>query len=134
MSEDNRARAIRWMEDNWNRRRDGVVDELMHPECIGRMEGGDQVKGREGWRQARQQLLAAFPDLRMTIDQSVAEGDTVVLRWTVRGTHQGDAMGFPGTGRKMEAVGSTWMRFEGGQMVSGYDTWNMGGLVAALAA
>ena len=92
MSEENRNRAIRWMEENWNQRREGVVDELMHPDCVGRMEGGE-VKGRDGWRQARDQLLASFPDLRMIVEQTVVEGDTVVLRWRVVGTHDGDALG-----------------------------------------
>lgn len=97
------------------------------------MEGGE-VKSPEEWRQARSQLLTAFPDLRMTIEQSVAEGDTVVLRWRAQGTHGGDAMGLKRSGRKFEAVGSTWMKFADGQLVWGYDTWNQGALTASLAA
>jgi len=134
MSEANRALPIRWMDENWNKRREAVIDELMHPECVGRMEGGDEVKGREGWRKARLQLLDAFPDLRMEVQESVAEGDTVVLLWRVTGTHEGDGLGFPRSNRKLEAVGSTWMKFKDGQMVWGYDTWNMGGMVAGLMA
>ena len=133
MSKDIRALAIRWMEDNWNERREAVIDELMHPDCFGRIEGGGELKGREEWRQAREQLLTAFPDLSLRVDRSVVEGDTVVLLWTAKGTHRGDAMGLPPTGRTFEAVGSTWMKFEGGKMVWGYDTWNMGAMMATLA-
>jgi predicted ester cyclase len=131
MSDDIRARAIRWMEDNWNNRREEVIDELMHPTCSGHLEGGE-IKSRDEWRQARRELLTAFPDLRMKIEQSVVEGDTVVLRWRAVGTHDGDAMGLKRSGRKIEAVGSTWMKFADGKLVWGYDTWNQGALMASL--
>lgn len=133
MSEQNRARAIQWMEDNWNHRREAVIEELMHPACVGRMEGGE-IKGPDEWRQARKELLTAFPDLKMEVEQSVAEGDTVVLRWRVKGTHDGDAMGLKRSGRKFEAVGSTWMKFADGKIIWGCDTWNQGALMASLAA
>jgi steroid delta-isomerase-like uncharacterized protein len=133
MSQDNRVRAIRWMEENWNERRAEVANELMHPECCGRMEGLE-VRSRQDWLQARRELLAAFPDIHMKVEQTVAEGDTVVVRWRANGTHRGDALGVPASGRAFEAVGTTWMRFVDGRMVWGYDTWNQGALLASLAA
>ena len=138
MSEANKSIAIRWMEDNWNRRRFEVVDELMDIECCGRMEGpgceGMQIKTRDEWRAARDQLIAAFPDLRVDVEQAVAEGDTVVLRWKASGTHKGDALGLRATQRAMDVVGSTWMTIRNGKIVSGFDTWNQGDLMARLAA
>ena len=131
MSEENRALALRWMHKNWNDHDEKVIDELMHPACVGRIEGRE-IKGREEWRQVRKELLTAFPDLKMDIEQSVAEGDTVVLRWRVKGTHGGDAMGLKASGRPFEAVGTTWMKFADGKLVWGCDTWNQGALMASL--
>ena len=122
MSESNRDRAIRWMEDNWNHRREAVIDELMHPQCVGRMEGLE-VTCRDDFRKARAELLTLMPELRVTVEQSVAEGDVVVLRWRA-------TTGING----IEAVGSTWMKFADGQMVWGYDTWNQAALMTSLAA
>jgi predicted ester cyclase len=66
-------------------------------------------------------ILAAFPDSRVTVDDLIAEGDKVVTRFTWRGTHRGEFMGVPPTGRRV-AVGGIWIhRLEGGQIVEGRD-------------
>jgi hypothetical protein len=59
MSEDIRKLAIQWMEENSNHRREEVIDELMHPECVGRLEGGE-INSRDEWRQARKELESAL--------------------------------------------------------------------------
>ncbi|HSV83526.1 MAG TPA: ester cyclase [Ramlibacter sp.] len=133
MSEDIKALAIRWMEDNWNRRRAEVIDELMAPDCTGRMEGLE-ITCCDDFRNARKELLTAFPDLRVDVEQAVTEGDTVALRWRAKGSHGGDAFGLRSTGRGFEVVGSTWMKFANGRIVWGQDTWNQGALMAQLAA
>jgi steroid delta-isomerase-like uncharacterized protein len=67
----------------------------------------------------------AAPDLRATVEDMIAEGDKVVTRWTVRGTHQGETEEFgPPTGRQFEIKGLTMHRIEGGKIVEeweGYD-------------
>ena len=133
MSEDIKKLAIRWMDDNWNKRREAVIDELMDLNCCAQMEGVD-IKCSDDFREARKELLTAFPDLKLEVEQAVAEGDTVALRWRVTGTHQGDALGLRRTGRPFEAVGTTWMKFANGKIVWGRDTWNQGALFAQLSA
>jgi hypothetical protein len=63
--------------------------------------------------------LTAFPDLRITVEGTVAEGDEVVVRWSVRGTHLGDGLGFPTTGRAVAFRGMRWIPYSGGKMVRG---------------
>ena len=107
---------------------------MMHPEGIGRTEGG-VVKGPEQFEQQMYRpLLAAFPDLHVTIEGCVEEGDQVVLRWTVTGTHQGDLLGIPATQRKASFSGVTWLRFIDGKLAEGWDRWNVHGLMNLLSS
>jgi predicted ester cyclase len=61
--------------------------------------------------------LTAFPDLHFTIEDIIAEGDTVVVRQTARGTHQGDLMGIPPTGKQVSGTGITITRVVNGKAV-----------------
>jgi len=132
MSEDNRRAAIRWMEEIWNQRRVEVVDELMAPHATGHMEGA-VINGPEDFRAMRQQLLTAFPDLHVHVEETIADRDIVALRWRLHGTHLGEAMDLKPSGRRIDAVGTTWFRFADGKIVEGRDTWNQGALFASLA-
>ncbi|MBP9146011.1 MAG: ester cyclase [Thermoanaerobaculia bacterium] len=127
----NREIALRWMEEVWNQRREEVIDELMHADAVGHMEGGD-VHGPAGFKAARAAFLEALPDLRIAVEDSVAEGDQVVLRWRVTGTHLGTGLGIPPSGRVIEARGMSWFRFRDGQMIEGWDSWDQSGLIQKL--
>ena len=133
MPENNAALARRWFEEVWNDRRDATVRELMHPEATGHMEGLE-LKGPAEFLAARATLLGAFPDFAVDVDQIIAEGDDVVVRWSARGTHQGESLGFAASNRKAAFRGMTWLRFRGGKIVEGWDAWNQGRLIAELQA
>jgi steroid delta-isomerase-like uncharacterized protein len=79
-------------------------------------------------------FIAAFPDLAITIDGCVAEGDDVVVRWTVTGNNQGSLLHVPATGRKASFSGMTWLRFADGKIIEGWDRWNAHALLALLAS
>jgi steroid delta-isomerase-like uncharacterized protein len=67
----------------------------------------------------------AFPDLRFTVEDEMAEGDKVVTRWTGRGTHQGEIEEFgPATGRQIEIEGITIHRIEGGKIVEEWERYD----------
>ncbi|MEO8671009.1 MAG: ester cyclase [Tahibacter sp.] len=131
MSSTHRSLAIRWMEEVWNRRRIETVDELMAVDAVGHMEGAE-VHGREAFKAARAQLLGAFPDLRVSIEDTAADGDHVVVRWTVNAHHAGDDLGIAATHAPVSFRGLTWLRFSQGQIVEGWDCWNQGGLLQRL--
>ena len=132
MPDDNKALAIRWMEDSWNLRRDATIDEMLLPDGIGYLEGRT-IRGPAEFHEVRRELIAAFPDIHIRIEGAVAEGDAVVLRWRLLGTHKGAGMGLRPTGKPLDVVGSTWFRFTGGKITEGHDTWNQGGLLAYLS-
>jgi steroid delta-isomerase-like uncharacterized protein len=73
--------------------------------------------GPEGIRLPINAFRAAFPDLRYTIDDQLAEGDQVVTLWTFRGTHEGEFMGVPAMGKQVEISGITLDRIANGHIV-----------------
>lgn len=85
--------------------------------------------GREGFKMGLQMVRAAFPDWTSTPDDMVVEGDRVAARWTVRGTHQGDFMGIPATGREITMAEAGILRFEDGRLV---ELWRVADELALL--
>jgi steroid delta-isomerase-like uncharacterized protein len=127
----NRALAERWFEEVWNERRDETIDELIAEGGIANHEGGPPAD-KEYLKSVRAALLAAISDLRVTEDDTLAYGNDVVVRWRMKGTHDGPGLGFPPSGKAIDARGMTWLRFEDGQIVEGWDSWNQGAFLAAL--
>ena len=129
----NIAMIHRWIAEAWNRRDDAVVRELLNPKSIGHLEGLS-AKGIEGFITARAFLTEAFPDFHLTIEDAMAEGQKVAIRWSARGTHRGTFMGVPATGSAVSFLGITWFTIQGGQIVEGWDSWNQGRILAQLSA
>lgn len=130
-SEENRAIALRWFDEVWNQRRTATIDELLAPGCVGHMEGFDTC-GPEDFKDMRAILLSAFPDLRMTIEETIAEGSSVVSRWHVEATHRGASLGIAPTGRRVAFRGMSQQRIVDGRIVEGWDSWNQGALMSEL--
>jgi steroid delta-isomerase-like uncharacterized protein len=129
-SERNRALAKRWFREVWNERRDQTLDELFPRGGIGHTEKGDQSPAE--FKVARDGLLNAFPDIRVEVEDTAADGDHVVVRWRARATHLGPGLGLPATGRPVDFRGITWLTFKNGVIVEGWDSWNLGRLLESL--
>jgi steroid delta-isomerase-like uncharacterized protein len=128
MSQVHRDLARRWFEEVWNARRDATVRQLMAKEAVAHMEGGDFI-GPDRFLETRAALLAAFPDIRVTVEDVVADGDQAVVRWSAEAHHKGELLGIPASNREIRFRGMTWMRFENGKIAEGWDSWNLGGLL-----
>jgi steroid delta-isomerase-like uncharacterized protein len=102
-TEDNKADVRRGYEEGFHQRNLAVFDELMAPDYVWHI-ASMTIQGREAAKQLIAKFLAAFPDGRFTIEEMIAEGDRVVVRQTFRGTHQGDFMGIPATGKQVTAT------------------------------
>jgi len=124
--------ARKWFEEVWNQRRDATVAELLAPAAPCHMEGAELV-GPDQFLAARAALLDAFPDIQVTVEATVAEGDETVVRWSARGTHRGDGLGFAASQKVASFRGMTWMHVANGQVVEGWDSWNLGALLQDLA-
>ena len=127
----NIALARRWFEEVWNKRDDGTVQELLHPDAVGHLEGVVS-RGIVEFLAARAFIVNAFPDLRLNIDDAVAQRDVVVVRWSFEGTHGGEFLGIAATEAPVRFRGITWLRFSDGRIVEGWDAWNQGRLVTEL--
>ena len=88
--------------------------------------------GREGLKRTIAMYREAFPDLQMTIEDQIAEGDKVVSRWTAAGTHQGQLMGTPPTGKASTVTGIGIDRFENGVIVEAWGQWDTLGMFTQL--
>jgi predicted ester cyclase len=101
-----------------------VLDEVYTPDAVWHLPDRD-LKGIEEFKQYVSMTKTAFPDLNVTVEDEIAEGEKVVERYTVRGTHQGETeeMG-PPTGRQMEGKGITISRIEGGKVVEAWQAYD----------
>ena len=134
MSEENKALVRRWFAEldkgNWQ-----IVDDLIAVDYIDHNPPlPDMAPGREGVKQANAILRAAFPDVRHTIEDQLAEGDKVVTRVTGRVTFQGAILGIPPTGKLITIEGIAIHRIAGGQLVEHWATANQLALYQQLGA
>ncbi len=73
--------------------------------------------------------FAAFPDSHVRVDRMVAESDTVVVEWTLAGTHRGPLMGIPATGKSIRFTGVSLIRYRGNLAVADTRLWDLAGLL-----
>jgi steroid delta-isomerase-like uncharacterized protein len=122
MSEENKALVRRgaWAApDNPD-----IIDEVYAPDLVWH-EPDQDIQGSEQAKQFVTMYKTAFPDLKATVEDQLAEGDKVVTRWTLRGTHQGEIEEFgPPTGRQMELKGISISRIEGGKIVEEWEVYD----------
>lgn len=120
MSEQNKQLIRRAFEDVYNRGNLDLIDELVSSDFVAHSSTED-VYGPAGIKQFVTELRTAFPDLHMTIDDQVAEGDRVVTRWTATGTHTGPYRGIPPTGKQGKITGIDIDRIVDGK---GVECWS----------
>ena len=133
MSAENKAIARRSIEEIFNKGNLAVADELIAANAVTH-DPADPNAGR-GPQAAKEQATmyrTAFPDLHVTIDEMIAEGDKVVTRWTARGTHKGDLMGIAPTGKQVTITGITIDRMTGGKAEEGWTNWDTMGMMQQL--
>src|SRR4051812_12913452 len=98
-ADENKALARRFTEEVFNHGNFDLVDELLAPDSVDHNPMPGQPEGSEGVRWIARAMRAAFPDLHFAFEDQIAEGDKVVNRWTLSGTHQGALFGMPPTGK-----------------------------------
>ena len=98
-------------EEVWNKGNFAVLDETHEPNWVSHFMPPGMPPGNEGFKQFVKMYRTAFPDLHFTVDDVIAEGDKVVLRWTATGTHKGKLMNFDPTFKKGTTTGITISRF-----------------------
>jgi steroid delta-isomerase-like uncharacterized protein len=135
MSAENKALARRLVEEAFNAGRLEVVDELVASDFVEHDPSlTEEVRGPAGVKELIAGYRAAFPDIRITIEDQIADGDYVVSRWSGTGTHQGELMGMPATGKQATVTGITIDRIVDGRIAESWDNWDTLGLMQQLGA
>jgi steroid delta-isomerase-like uncharacterized protein len=133
MSENNKAIVRRLIEEFWNKGNQSLADQFFAPNYTYHdASTPDFGQGPEGERKRATLYRTAFPDLRLTVQDIIAEGETVMTRWSCHGTHKGDLSGIAPTGKQFTISGVTIVRFSNGKMVEGYVNWDALGLMQQL--
>jgi steroid delta-isomerase-like uncharacterized protein len=105
------------MEEVLNKGNMQAVDELIAPNFVEHNPFPGQAPGVEGLKQAMVALRQAFPDLHVTVDEMLSDGDKVVIRSTMKGTHKGNFMNIPATGKQISVEGIDIVRISNGRAV-----------------
>ena len=104
-AENNKALVRRYVEEVLNQRNLAVVDELFASTFVDHDSSMPEARGPSGIKRMAAMVHASFPDLHFKIEDMIAEGDKVVYRYSVRGTHQKDFMGIAATGKQISFTG-----------------------------
>jgi len=125
MSEGNKNTVRRLFEEVWNKGNLQVTDDLFTPNYSHHDSSTlDVGRGPESEKKRATLYRTAFPDLRLTVEDIIAEGETVVARWSCRGTHKGDLNGIAPTGKHVNLTGISIARFTNGKMSEGFVNWD----------
>jgi len=132
MSQEHKVIFRRIYDEVFNQGILATVDELVAEEVIEHAPGPTQGPGREGFKHFVLSFRRAFPDLRITVEDLIAEGDRAVARITIRGTHHGDFMGIAPTGRAICITETNILRFQEGKIVEHWGNGDDLGLLQQL--
>ena|ERR1700742_929912 len=114
----------RWFEEVWNKGRADAIDELGAPDVLGHGlvdADGNEVRGVEAFKSFYEKFRSAFPDIQITVEDTVSEGDKVLARCHVKATHTGEGLGFPPTNKPVDFTGMCLIRIENGKIA---ESWN----------
>jgi steroid delta-isomerase-like uncharacterized protein len=116
-TEDNKALMRRFLEEVFNKRNLAAIDEFIAPDHVDHTLPAFLPTTPEGTKRAIGMYLKAFPDLHLTVEDMIAEGDKVVTRFTSHGTQKRAFMGIPPTGKQVTVSSIVIARIAGGKIV-----------------
>ena len=119
LQEQNKSLVRRIFEEGINQNKPGVFDELIALSYMNH-DIPAPTPGLEGFKMVIGMFLAAFPDMRVTIEEELAEGDKVITRGYFTGTHQGDFQGIPPTGKQIKVKYIDIWLVENGKLVENW--------------
>jgi len=134
MSEANKALVRRGIEETVNKGNFSVVDEILSTDYVYREPTVGEKRGRAGFRELITMYRSAFPDVKLTIDEQIAEGDKVVTRWNATGTHRGELFGTAPTGKQVRVQGIIVSRITNGKIVEETEVYDALGMLRQLGA
>ena len=132
MSAQNKILVQRFFDEVFNNARPDAIDELIADDYLDHSAAPEQAPGPAGARQMYNVFRAAFPDLRITVHEMLAEGDFVACRATFDGTSRGPLMGAPPTGKPVQLASMVFLRLRDGKIVERWEQADLLGLMLQL--
>lgn len=130
--EANKAIVKRIFDEIANNRKMEVVDELFATGYVYHEPSGHELNGPEGFKQLMSRPHSAFPDFSIMAEDLIAEGDKVVCRFTIQGTHNGVLMGIPPTGKPFRMTGMVIYRIADGKVIEQWENMDSLGMMQQL--
>ena len=133
--EENKAIARRVFEEIWNERKLDLINKTIATNFVRHDPASAELSGpigSEGYSPFINVYVSAFPDHHFDVEDMIAEGDTVVIRWTATGTHKGELAGIPPTGKKIVVPGISIIRYANGKVVEEWSNWDTLGMMQQL--
>ena len=136
MTHDIRALTREWFELVWNQRDESAIARIASPQIISHGLGEDRApaQGFDLFLQFRRSILSAFPDIRMTVADVLVEGDKSAVRLSFTGTHTGNGIGIPPTGRRFTASAIIIIRWKDGKAVEAWNEFDAAAMMQQLQA
>ncbi len=131
-AEENKAIFRRYVEEVGNEGNLDLADEIFDRYLAHQADGHAEERGPEDVKRFIGEFHQAFPDFHSEIEDQIAEGDKVVTRWTMRGTHQGEFRGIAPTGKQITVTGIGIFRFSNGKVVESWDNFDQLGMMRQL--
>jgi steroid delta-isomerase-like uncharacterized protein len=133
-TEENKATFRRYVEAVGNAGNLDLADDVFDRYLAHQPDGSVLERGPEDVKRFMGEFRSAFPDFHSTIEDQIAEGDRVVTRWRMRGTHQGEFRGIAPTGKELDITGIGIFRFSDGKVVESWDNFDQLGMMRQLGA
>jgi steroid delta-isomerase-like uncharacterized protein len=131
---DYKAQAQRWFTEVMNEGKLEVIDEICSQDFVDHNPLPGTSPDFAGLKDFVTQVRSAFPDIETTAEDILVEGDRLAVRSTIRGTHKGDFMGIPASGKKVEVSNYDFVRFENDQAAEHWGTIDSAALMEQIGA
>jgi predicted ester cyclase len=128
-TEENKAIARRWGEEVWGKGSQAAIDELLAANFVFNYPLPGATPDLKGYKQTVTMMLGPFADIQSTMEDMVAEGDKVAVRWSYRFKHTGEFMGIAPTGKQVTITGISILRIAGGKIVEEWGEMNNLGML-----
>ena len=129
---ENKAVLRRFFEELFTDGKLDTADEIVTTDYVNHYPAPGETPGVEGVKQFVTMLRTAFPDIHFTVDDQVAEADTVTTRWTATGTHQAEFAGIPATVKPIRITAINIHRVTDGKIQEGWLNWDALGMMQQL--
>jgi len=136
MTTSNGELVRRWFGEVWNKGDESAIDLLFAPDGVGHGLGDTEadVCGPEELKPFVRNIRGALPDVHISIEDMIEQGDKVMVRIILTGHHKGGGLGLPPTGRAVRIEGMVLLRCEQGKLVEGWNSWDQLGLLRQIGA